>query len=90
MECCAVVFLFCVIAYSNADTSACSAPDLYRIFGYLMLFLWGGNARLQMVETLFHFYFENERDIADVDTLVEAADAVGVPNVSRIHLPPPL
>lgn len=34
-----------------------------------------------MIEKLFSFYFEQEKDIADLDVLEQAGNEVGLPNV---------
>ncbi len=41
---------------------------------------------VQIVERLFKFYFEQERDITDLETLAEAAAAVGLDKVITSEL----
>ena len=41
---------------------------------------------MQVIEKIFHYYFENERDIANIDTLVEIGEACQLTNVREFLL----
>lgn len=37
----------------------------------------------EIIETTMNYYFENERDITDIDTLIEIGKKVGLPDVDK-------